>query len=157
MGVRGGLHGRHTAAAVHASSLSLVRLGAVCRAGPPPSHTRSVPHIPPPRPPHTLAKVLCAKYTDEEYKARRCPPAEFESRWAVHGVTRVWRDDVLPCRVYLRHCVLAARGFCPEAHNNFLDATFLADRVTTMRTYLQLKPEILDEQPPPELLARYSG
>jgi hypothetical protein len=27
-----------------------------------------------------------------------------------HGVDSIWRDDVLPCRTYLRHCVLAAKG-----------------------------------------------
>ena len=29
-----------------------------------------------------------------------------------YGVDRIWRrgNDVLPCRVYLRHCVLAAQG-----------------------------------------------
>ena len=35
-----------------------------------------------------------------------------EERWQAevlaHGLSQVWRDDVLPCRPYLRHCVLAA-------------------------------------------------
>ena len=42
--------------------------------------------------------VVCAASNDEEYKGSRCPPEEWERRWAVHGVERVWRDDVLPCR-----------------------------------------------------------
>jgi hypothetical protein len=53
--------------------------------------------------------------------------------------------------------VLAAKGFCPEAYNSFLDNSYLADRVTTIRQYLQQHPEILDELPPPELVGRYSG
>lgn len=101
--------------------------------------------------------VLCAANTDERYKSRRCPPPEWERRWARHGVDRVWRDDVLPCRVYLRHCVLAAKSFCPEAYDSFLDATTLADRKTTVREYLRLHPVILTELPPPELAERYSG
>ena len=37
------------------------------------------------------------------------------------------RTDVLPCRCYLRHCVLAARGRgSPAALDSFLDDTFLA-------------------------------
>lgn len=60
-------------------------------------------------------------------------------------------------RVYLRHCVLAAEGFCEEAYNSFLDATYLSDRLTTMREYLAQHPEILLEPPPPDLLGRYSG
>jgi hypothetical protein len=61
------------------------------------------------------------------------------------------------CRVYLRHCVLAAKGFCAEAYESFLDATYLSDRVTTVRQHLQNNPEILQELPPPELVGRYSG
>lgn len=33
------------------------------------------------------------------------------------------RDDVRPCRVYLRHCVLAAQRLGPEAYASFLDST----------------------------------
>jgi hypothetical protein len=53
--------------------------------------------------------------------------------------------------------VLAAKGFCQEAYESFLDCTYLADRVTTIRQYLQDHPEIMDELPPPELVGRYSG
>jgi hypothetical protein len=64
---------------------------------------------------------------------------------------------VMCCRVYLRHCVLAAKGFCEEASASFLDGTYLADRTTTVRNYLALHSEIMEEQPPPELAGRYSG
>lgn len=101
--------------------------------------------------------VLCGANTDEHYKATRCPPDEWARRWSIHGIDRVWRDDILPCRVYLRHCVLAAKGFCPEAYESFLDATFLSDRVTTVRQHLEAHPDILQELPPPELVGRYSG
>lgn len=101
--------------------------------------------------------VLCAKNTDDNYRARRCPPEEFERRWAKHGVTKIWRDDILPCRVYLRHCVLAAQHFCPEAYENFLDQTYLGDRTTTVRQYLKVHPDIMQELPPPSLAQRYCG
>jgi hypothetical protein len=101
--------------------------------------------------------VLCGANDDARYKATRCPPDEWARRWSKHGVERVWRDDVLPCRVYLRHCVLAAQGLGPEAHASFLDGTYLADRVTSVRAYLAQRPEILQELPPPELAGRYSG
>jgi hypothetical protein len=64
---------------------------------------------------------------------------------------------VLPCRVYLRHCVLAAQRLGSEAHASFLDGTFLADRRTTVREYLAANPGIMEEQPPPSLIGRYSG
>ena len=58
--------------------------------------------------------VVCAAYTDEEYRRVRCAPGEFEARYASRGIDRLWRDDVLPCRAYLRHCVLAADKLGPE-------------------------------------------
>lgn len=107
--------------------------------------------------PRAAVQVLCAANSDAHYRATRCPPDEWARRWGVHGVERVWRDDVLPCRVYLRHCVLAAQGFCDEAYASFLDATWLADRKTTVRQWLQQHPEIMQEEPPLELVDRYSG
>lgn len=101
--------------------------------------------------------VLCARFSDEEYKARRCPPDEFQRRWGAHGIDRIWRDDILPCRVYLRHCVLAAKSLGPAALESFLDNTFLADRKITIRQHLQRNPSIMEERPPPELEGRYSG
>lgn len=108
---------------------------------------------------HTLLppQVVCAANTDEHYRATRCPPDEWERRWGVHGVSRVWGGAVLPCRVYLRHCLLAAGGLGPVAHANFLDATWLSDRTTSVRQHLAAHPGIMDEAPPAELAARYSG
>lgn len=42
--------------------------------------------------------VVCGRWNDADYKARRCPPDEWQQRYVQHGVERVWRDDVLPCR-----------------------------------------------------------
>lgn len=64
---------------------------------------------------------------------------------------------MLPCRVYLRHCALAAERLGPEAHRSFRDDTVLADRVTTIGQWLEQNPEILEELPPPSLAARYGG
>lgn len=102
-------------------------------------------------------QVMCARWDDESYKARRCPPKEWSRRYGRHGVTRIWRDDVFPCRAYLRHCVLAASKLGEPAAANFLDATLLADRQTTVREHLERDPGIMEELPPPELVGRYSG
>ena len=69
----------------------------------------------------------------------------------------VCSDDILPCRVYLRHCYLAAKNLGKEAEDNFLDCTFLADRKTPIRTHLEQNPGIMDELPPPSLAERYCG
>ncbi|GAQ84292.1 hypothetical protein KFL_001830200 [Klebsormidium nitens] len=103
--------------------------------------------------------VVCSRYSDEEYRQVRCKGSEeeFERRYGRFGIQRIWVDDVLPCRTYLRHCVLAAQNLSPEAYASFLDHTFLADRRTTIRQHLQADPQIMLELPPPELAERYGG
>lgn len=64
---------------------------------------------------------------------------------------------MLPCRIYMRHCVLAATKLGPLAERSFLDGTVLADRATTVRQWLEKNPEIMDELPPPSLAQRYAG
>ena len=103
------------------------------------------------------AAVICARNTDENYRQRRCPDEEWQRRYGKHGLTTLWRDDVLPCRVYLRHCALAAAKLGPDVESDFLDGTVLADRQTTIREWLTKNPEILEELPPPSLIGRYSG
>mmetsp|Transcript_69011 Transcript_69011/g.218260 ORF Transcript_69011/g.218260 Transcript_69011/m.218260 type:complete len:297 (+) Transcript_69011:155-1045(+) len=104
--------------------------------------------------------VLCARYTDEEYRRVRCggdASGEYERRYGRHGIDKIWRDDLLPCRTYLRHCVLASQRLGPEAYASFLDDTYLGDRTTTIRSHLAADPSIMEELPPPELVDRYSG
>ena len=102
--------------------------------------------------------IMCLAYTDARYRSERCKDAEeYERRYGRHGVDRIWRSDILPCRTYLRHCVLAAQNLGPTAYASFMDATFLADRRTTVRAHLANDPSIMSELPPPELAERYSG
>ena len=58
---------------------------------------------------------------------------------------------------HLRHCVLAARRLGPAAEACLLDNTLLADRVTVLRAWLAANPGIMEEEPPAELVGRYSG
>jgi hypothetical protein len=86
--------------------------------------------------------VACERFSDEEYVARRFggDRAAFFRRWGVlsrdgYGNGSVWHDEsVLPCRLYFRHCVLAARNLGEE--ENFLRTTVLADRRTTAGEWL---------------------
>jgi hypothetical protein len=127
--------------------------------------------------------VLCAASSDEEYVQRYCVAAEDRNDDACgcvacdlrrHGEPKVWYPlarsteddddaapapeiDILPCRTYARHCVLAARSLGADAEASFLDHTFLADRRTTLRTHLESNPDLMEEKPPPELAERYNG
>lgn len=104
----------------------------------------------------TLA-VLCAAWNDESYREARCSDVEFQQRYGRFGIEKVWRDDVLPCRAYLRHCILASENLGEEAHASFMDHTYLADRKTTIRKYMESHGYIMEESLPPELAARYGG
>ncbi|KAL5713183.1 hypothetical protein ACHQM5_015285 [Ranunculus cassubicifolius] len=104
--------------------------------------------------------VLCGRYSDEEYFRDRCKGSKeiYFQRYGRYNIHQIWRDDILPCRVYLRHCVLAAKNLSDIAYNNFLDHTFLGDRKTTIREYLATTGSgIMEEQPPEALKNRYGG
>jgi hypothetical protein len=101
--------------------------------------------------------VICGRNTDAHYRATRCPPELWSQKYGKHGLESIWRDDVLPCRVYLRHCVLAAEKLGQVASTSFLDDTVLADRRTTVRQWLAENEDIMVEMPPESLIGRYSG
>lgn len=109
---------------------------------------------------YTTPSVLCARYSDEEYFLNRCKGSEdiFFQRYGRYGITKIWMCDILPCRAYLRHCVLAAKNLSDVAYDNFLDHTFLGDRITTIREYLANSGSgIMEEEPPEDLKHRYGG
>ncbi|GMJ05443.1 hypothetical protein HRI_004213500 [Hibiscus trionum] len=104
--------------------------------------------------------VLCGRYSDEEFFQIRCKGSKdiYFQHYGRCNIEKIWRDDILPCRVYLRHCVLAAKNLGDIAYNNFLDHTFLGDRTTTIRTYLSTTGSgIMEEEPPESLKSRYGG
>uniref|UniRef100_A0A7N0URP9 Uncharacterized protein n=1 Tax=Kalanchoe fedtschenkoi TaxID=63787 RepID=A0A7N0URP9_KALFE len=110
--------------------------------------------------PYEHPAVICARYSDEEFFRIRCKGSKeiFNQHYGRYNIEKIWQDDVLPCRVYLRHCVLAAKNLGEEAYNNFLDHTFLADRRTSIREYLATAGSgIMEEEPPESLKERYGG
>lgn len=104
--------------------------------------------------------ILCAAGTDEIYM-KRWGKERFEVNYKKYGIDKIWgweRDSGLrPCAVYLRHCYLAAKSMGDECLDSFLDETVLVDRQTTVREYLKENPRVLETEPPPSLVGRYSG
>ncbi|CAM0955893.1 unnamed protein product [Alopecurus aequalis] len=104
--------------------------------------------------------VVCARYSDEEYFQVRCKGSKeiYNQHYGRYNIDKIWRDDILPCRPYLRHCVLAAKNLGEPAYGNFLDHTYLGNRKTTMREYLATNGSgIMEEEPPESLKSRYGG
>ena len=100
--------------------------------------------------------VVCTCSTDANFIANHGEEKYIE-RYGRHGIDKIWDDSIFPCPVYLRHCVLSAQKLNEEAGESFLDHTYLADRKTTIREYLDEHPEILSMMPPPSLAQRYGG
>lgn len=104
--------------------------------------------------------IVCKRSTDEAF-IQRWGREHFQEAYGKHGIDTIWgwpKDSGLrPCAVYLRHCYLAARRMGVECLRSFLDDTYLVDRKTTVRQYLEQYPEVLETQPPPELAERYGG
>lgn len=105
--------------------------------------------------------TLCTRYTDEEF-VERWGKDRFEENYGKYGIKTIWgweRDSGLrPCRVYLRHCYLAAQSMGRVCFDSFLDETFLVDRCTTIREYINQHPGLIENTiPPPGFEERYSG
>lgn len=110
--------------------------------------------------PFSAPAVVCARYSDDEYFRIRCKGSKeiLFQNYGKYNINKIWRDDILPCRIYLRHCVLAAKNLGQMAYDNFLDHTYLADRKTTIRHYLNSTGSgIMEEEPPESLKSRYGG
>ena len=109
--------------------------------------------------------LICSASTDEAF-VERWGQGVFDAKYVQGcGVPTIWGygpdSGIRPCPTYLRHCVLATSkaGVDARARDSFLDETFLADRATTVRTYLASDQgaHVMDALPPPSLVGRYSG
>ena len=106
--------------------------------------------------------IICTSSRDEIYY-QRWGEERFKTRYGPHGITSIWDDwnvpgsGILPCSVYLRHVYLAAQKAGEHMLDSLLDETYLVDRTTTIRQYLNENPQVLEELPPQNLIGRYSG
>ena len=104
--------------------------------------------------------ILCARSSDEAY-LQRWSKERFDDHFTKYGIDTIWNwkpdSGLRPCAVYLRHCYLAAKNMGDKCFTSFLDETFLVDRTTTIRQYVDQYPQVLEQRPPPELAERYCG
>jgi hypothetical protein len=104
--------------------------------------------------------LMCVRSTDAIF-IKKWGQDRFDKSFRHYGIETIWgwsKDSgIRPCPVYLRHCYLAAKSMGDICLNSFLDETFLVDRETTIRQYVERYPEVLLQQPPPDLTVRYNG
>ncbi|GGK54817.1 gamma-glutamylcyclotransferase [Amphritea balenae] len=86
---------------------------------------------------------MCTGYDDLEYRLNKCiTPQEYEVRVGRYYTGRIWRDDILPFPRYLAFCLQAAESQGADVLDNFMDSSYLADGLTSIRDYLRNNPEI---------------
>ncbi|ETO61084.1 hypothetical protein F444_20836 [Phytophthora nicotianae P1976] len=104
--------------------------------------------------------LMCTRWSDEEYIAKRGQDT-FDCKYKVYGLNTIWGwnadSGILPCRVYLRHCLLAVKKLGQDVYDDFVATTYLGDRATSIKEYIEANPSIMLEGPPPHLVDRYSG
>lgn len=85
---------------------------------------------------------MCTETTDENYLLNKCvTTTEYDRRVGRFYSGRIWRDDILPFPTYLKHCIAAAHTHGELVRDNFLDTTYLADGVTSIRSYMKRDPD----------------
>ncbi|CAK4246486.1 unnamed protein product [Aphanomyces euteiches] len=118
--------------------------------------------------------LMCLASNDEELIANK-GQAFFDDNYRAFGLHTVWGWDpdsgILPCRVYLRHCILAVQklgkvqltykdtftSIKQEVEEDFMINSYLGDRQTTIKDYVAKHPDIMNAVPPATLVGRYSG
>lgn len=87
---------------------------------------------------------MCTGLNDRDYKLNKCiTDSEYQQRVGQYYRGAIWRDDILPYPEYLVFCLQSADRAGPEAIGNFMDTTFLADGLTSIRQYLMQNPDLI--------------
>lgn len=90
---------------------------------------------------------MCSGFSDTDYRLNKCiTPAEYHRRVGQYYQGELWRTDILPFPRYLFFCLQAAATQSKEVVDNFLDTSYLADGVTTVREYVSSTPELANWQ-----------
>ena len=101
---------------------------------------------------------ICSRTTDAKLRSQIMGEEVFARKYGVYfngnpipGPPKVWdwEGEILPARIYLRHCILAIQKQAGQgAVERFMDDTLLWDRKTTVRQHLAANPLIMSTAPP---------
>lgn len=88
---------------------------------------------------------ICTGYNDQDYRLNKCiTDDEYQRRVGQFYSGALWRDDILPFPRYLAFCLQAASSQGEAVLDNFLDNSYLADGMTSIRHYLKSVPALAD-------------
>merc|ERR1712196_307121 len=76
--------------------------------------------------------VICPASTDAELPSDFSIPKHLPHVWDWSSTS-----GLLPADIYLRHCLLAMQKIGGDAEKSFYNETYLVDRQTTLKTYLE--------------------
>lgn len=83
---------------------------------------------------------LCTMWNDHDLRDSFANEEEYELEIGQHYAGKLWREDILPVRAYLRCCLEGARTL--GIHERFLHETLLADG-SRLDDFLKAHPEAL--------------
>lgn len=108
----------------------------------------------------TRIGMMCCSSDSNEVYIERWGEAQYAEKLRQYDLCGIWglsiNKDIKPCSVYLRHCLLAARGRSRQCYDSFLDDTYLVDMKTTVRQYLEENPWVMDSLPGESMTFRKS-
>lgn len=88
---------------------------------------------------------ICTGFNDQDYRLNKCiTDDEYQRRVGRFYSGSLWRDDILPFPRYLAFCLQAASSQGEAVLDNFLDSSYLADGITSIRSYLKSAPALAD-------------
>jgi len=87
-----------------------------------------------------IPAIMCYENTDHLIRAELVGADNVYDLYEKYNVTSFWHGPHLPADIYTEHCLAAARDLGPEFLNNILDVSFLHDRNTSLRQYLESGP-----------------
>lgn len=92
----------------------------------------------------SLEAVICYENVDQNIDASLVGSDSIWDLYETYGTQSFWHTPHLPAKLYLEHCIASARDIGPDMLENFLDASYIYDRETSIRSYLEDRLEGLD-------------
>ena len=81
--------------------------------------------------------IICYENVDQNIDVSRIGSASIWDLYDLYDTPSFWHRSHLPAKIYLEHCVASARDLGADMLDNFLDASYLHDRMTSIRSYLE--------------------